>query len=64
MEHVYLHGSEYVRSAGVSMSSAASDMIRAANMISESVYQFQEQINKIEQLLERAIMELPQGDCT
>ena len=62
MEHIYLQGSEQVEFAGNSIRSAAENMIRAANMINESVYQFQEQINKIEQLLERAIMELPQGD--
>ena len=62
MEHIYLQGSEQVEFAGSSIRSAAENMIRAANMINESVYQFQEQINKIEQLLERAIMELPQGD--
>jgi len=61
METIYLSGSENVQRAGSVMSSAASDMIRAANIIAESVYSFGQQIDRLEQLLEKAINELPQG---
>ena len=63
MENIFLVGSEDVQRAGMNISSAASDMIRAASMISDSIYIFQQQVDKIEQLLERAINELPQGGC-
>ena len=61
MENVYLLGSEGVEKAGHNISAAASDMIRAANIIDQSVFNFQEQINRLELLLQKAIDELPQG---
>jgi len=61
MENIFLIGSEDVRRAGVNISSAGQDMMRAASIISESICTFQQQIDRLEQLLERAINELPQG---
>ena len=61
METIYLSGSENVQRAGSVISSAASDMIRAANIIAESVYSFGQQIDRLEQLLEKVVNELPQG---
>ena len=61
MDHINLLGSEEVQRAGRNISSAASDMISASNVISEAVFSFQQQIDRLEQLLERAINELPQG---
>lgn len=63
MENIFLVGSEDVQRAGHNMTSAASDMLRAANLINETMYSFQQQIDRLEGLLERAINELPQGEA-
>ena len=61
METIHLIGAEDVRSAGRNISSAATDMIRAGSVIDQAITNFQQQIDRLEQLLERAINELPQG---
>jgi hypothetical protein len=60
MQTIYLEGSEDVRKAGSNISSAATNILEAANIIDSVVYNFQQQIDRLEQLLERAINELPQ----
>ena len=61
MQTIHLNGSEDVRVAGSNISSAAADMMRAASIIDQAVINFQQQIDRLEHLLERAINELPQG---
>lgn len=62
MEYMTLIGAEDVRNAGQTISSASQDIMRAANIISESLQEFKQQVDRLEQLLERAINYLPQGE--
>ena len=61
MENIYLVGSEDVARAASTINGAADNMYRAANIVDNAIVNFQQQIDRLEQLLERAINELPQG---
>lgn len=57
MEHMYLAGAEQVENAGRAMRSASEDMLRAANIVSETHIMFirdlREQIDRLEALKEK-----------
>ena len=52
MEFVYLVGSEDVQKAGSVMRDAAAEMSRAANLISEAMARFREDVDRLERLRE------------
>lgn len=61
MDNINLLGSGDVRSAGINMQSAASDMMRAASIIDESLHQhrqfMEEWLVRFEQAVEKAVEE-------
>jgi hypothetical protein len=61
MDMIHLIGADSVSNAGHAIERASSDMMRAASSIETAVFHFTQQIDRLEQLLERAINELPQG---
>ena len=57
MERIYLIGAEQVDSAGIRMRDAAHEMLRAANMISESLFKHKQDMDEFLDRLDQIMNE-------